>query len=149
MTTNEQEIIRSLENCSLDLNLWTQRTHVAVAYILLREYPFDAALDLLRERIKAFNAHHGIEESEMSGYNETTTVALLTLVNMVMRAYDDVLPVSNADEFCDAHPELMSKHVLRLFYSPARRMHPDAKVRFIEPDLAPLPQIPQDASKSE
>jgi hypothetical protein len=38
------------------------------------------------------------------------------------------------------HPQLMSKHVLRLFYSPAGRMHPEAKATFIEPDLAPLPE---------
>jgi hypothetical protein len=42
------------------------------------------------------------------------------------------------------HPQLMTKHALRLFYSPQRRMHPDAKGRFIEPDLTPLPRLDGD-----
>jgi len=48
---------------------------------------------------------------------------------------------STADEFCDRHPQLLNKHVLRFFYSPNRRLHPEAKFRFVEPDLAPLPRI--------
>jgi hypothetical protein len=35
----------------------------------------------------------------------------------------------------------MTRHVLRLFYSPQRRMDPRAKTEFVEPDLVPLPRI--------
>jgi hypothetical protein len=35
----------------------------------------------------------------------------------------------------------MTKHALRLFYSPNRRTHPLAKTAFVAPDLAPLPKI--------
>ena len=44
-----------------------------------------------------------------------------------------------SQEFCDTHPHLMQTSVLRLFYSPARRMDPKAKEGFVEPDLTPLP----------
>ena len=80
----------------------------------------------------------------MSGYNETTTVAFLHLVEAVRQAYGELYPANTAAEFCDLHPERMNKHVLRFFYSPARRGHPDAKTRFIEPDLAPLPRCPSE-----
>ena len=35
----------------------------------------------------------------------------------------------------------MTRHALRLFYSPQQRMHPRAKTEFVEPDLTPLPRI--------
>ncbi len=76
------------------------------------------------------------------GYNETTTVAFTHLVAAVMNAYGGVFPTVTADEFCDRHPQLMSPHVLRLFYSPARRTDPAAKTHFVPPDLAPLPSAP-------
>ena len=145
MTSQDQQLVDAFERLTLGLDNWNQRTHVAIAYLYLEEHGFDRALELLRQRIKAHNAHNGIEESPTSGYNETTTVALLKIVDTVRLAYADIFPVSSADEFCDAHPELMSKHVLRFFYTPDRRMHPDAKSTFVDPDLAPLPQVPDRA----
>ncbi len=62
----------------------------------------------------------------------------------MMRAYAQTHQVHSADEFYDMHPQLASKHVLRFFYSPERRMHPLAKTQFIEPDLAPLPRLIDD-----
>lgn len=135
----DRQLLQSFEDCSLDFREWTQRSHVAVASIYLGQYGFERALELLRDRIKAYNAHHGVEESELRGYNETTTVAMLTIIHAVMESYAGTLPTAHALEFCDAHPELMSKHILRLFYSPEQRRHPEAKFRFVEPDLAPLP----------
>lgn len=141
MNAEDETLIRTFEELSLGLQEWTQRTHVAIAFLYLREHGFDGALDRLRHRIRAFNARYGIEESPTRGYNETTTVALLTLVETVRQACGAVIPAASAAEFCDAHPQLMSKHILRFFYSPERRMHPDAKARFVEPDLAPLPRF--------
>jgi hypothetical protein len=95
----------------------------------------------LRAGIKAYNAAHSVVESATGGYNETTTRAFLHLIAAVMHAYADTHPVSDSDSFCEMHPQLMSKHVLRFFYSPQRRMLPAAKTEFIDPDLAPLPKI--------
>lgn len=141
MTTEEdRELITSFERLTLPLDRWNQRTHVSIAYIYLREHGFDAALDLMRSGVKAFNRHHDIVDSPTSGYNETTTVAFFRIINALDSAYDSVFPTRSSKEFCDTHPQLMSKHVLRFFYSPGRRMHPDAKTNFVEPDLASLPE---------
>lgn len=64
----------------------------------------------------------------------------MRIIHAVMSEYESVFPTRTADEFCDAHPQLLSKHILRLYYSPDQRMHPDAKTTFVEPDLARLPQ---------
>jgi hypothetical protein len=112
-----------------------------VAYLYLTQHPFDEALRRLRAGIQAYNGFNHVPEGSTSGYNETTTHAFLHLIAATMGAYGRTHPVSDSDGFCDAHPHLMTRHVLRLFYSPQRRMDPAAKTRFVEPDLAPLPRI--------
>jgi hypothetical protein len=112
---------------------------VRVAYCYLRQHPFEEALERVRAGIQKFNAANKVPESATSGYNETTTVAFVRLVDATMRAYGGVMPTGDSQAFCETHPQLLQKHVLRLFYSPQRRMHPDAKARFVEPDLTALP----------
>jgi hypothetical protein len=138
---NDHELLAQFENCTLPFKRWTHTAHVKVAYLYLRDHPFDVALKKIREGIQAYNAANNVPDGELEGYNETTTQAFLRLVDATMTAYGEVLPTPDADTFCETHSQLLSKHVLRLFYSPERRTHPDAKARFVEPDLAPLPRI--------
>ena len=118
MTPTDQKLIEEFEHHSIPLSRWDQRTHVSIAYLYLSEHGFDAALEKIRTGIRAFNAHNDIEDSPTSGYNETTTVALLRLIDTTMKTYGDLFPTTSADQFCDTHPQLMSKHALRFFYSP-------------------------------
>jgi hypothetical protein len=137
--TPDELFLRDFEAQALSREQWTHRAHVKVAYLYLRTSPFDEALEKVRAGIQALNAANGVEDTPVGGYNETTTVAFLRLVAATMRAYGEALPTPTSDAFCDTHPQLMQKQVLRLYYSPERRMHPEARHRFIEPDLAPLP----------
>ena len=141
MSPDDQELLAAFEQGVIPLERWDQRTHVSVAYLYLSAHEYGDALEKMRTGIQAFNARNQIPESPTSGYNETTTVALFKLIDATMRAYGEVFPTSSADEFCETHPQLMSKHILRLFYSPQQRMRPNAKSEFVEPDLAPLPTI--------
>jgi len=136
---SDDDFLSRFEDCSLPFDQWNHRAHVKIAFLYLRDNSFDGAIDKMRASIKAYNAVHNVPEGPMAGYNETTTVAFLHLVDSVMSAYGDIFPTADADTFCDTHPQLMSKHILRLFYSPERRGHPAAKTQFLEPDLAPLP----------
>lgn len=138
---NDGELLRRFQDCSLPYVDWTHRAHVKVAYLYLAIYPFDEALEKLREGIRRYNASNNVTEGPMQGYNETTTHAFLQIVKATMEAYGEIFPTPDSDSFCDTHPHLLEKHILRLFYSPGRRMHPDAKAQFVEPDLAPLPKF--------
>lgn len=138
---NDEELLRQFENCELALDRWTHRTHVKVAFLYLTAHRFDDALARMREGIEAYNSAHHRPDGPTEGYNETITRALMHLIHATMGAYSDVFPTPNVDSFCDTHPQLQSKYVLRLFYSPERRIHPDAKTRWVEPDLAPLPLV--------
>jgi len=138
---DDRELLAQFESLTLPFAQWTHRAHLKVAFLYLREHGFDAALDRLRTGIKSYNGANNVPDTPTSGYNETTTHAFLHLIHATMRAYGDVMPTPTADAFCDAHPQLQHRHALRFFYSPQCRMHPEAKVRFIEPDLSPLPRV--------
>ena len=138
---DDAEFLRQFEACTLPFDQWTHRAHVKVAYLYIRLHGLEDAITRLRAGIRAYNAKNNVPDSSTSGYNETTTCAFSHLIAAMISAYSGTFPVAAADEFCDAHPQLMSRHILRLFYSPGQRMHPDAQQKFIEPDLAPLPRI--------
>lgn len=137
----DADLLRQFEDLSLPYEDWTHRAHVRVAFLYLRDNPFEVALENVRTGIQAYNAKNTVAEGPTEGYNETTTHAFLRLVDTTMQSYGEAFPTKDSNEFCDTHPQLLTRHILRLFYSPARRMHPDAKTRFIEPDLAPLPRM--------
>ena len=138
---DDSEFLAAFESLSLPFAQWTHRAHVKVAFLYLRAHPFDKALARMQKGIKAYNAANKVPEGPSSGYNETTTHAFLHLIAATMASYGQAMPTPTADAFCDSHPQLMTRHVLRFFYSPERRMHPLAKTQFVEPDLAPLPRI--------
>lgn len=137
----DPDLLTQFESLTLPFTEWTHRAHVKVAYLYLKNHPFDEALTRLRTAIQRYNAHNHVPESPTSGYNETTTHAFLHLIAATMRAYAESHPCDSADAFCDTHPQLLTRHALRLFYSPKHRTHPDAKTKFVPPDLAPLPTI--------
>ena len=136
MSTEDAELIRRFEDLTLPFDQWTHRTHVKVAYLYLTQYPFDEALAIVRRRIQAYNAANDVPEGPTSGYHETMTHAWMRLIDVIRREYE---PYASADAFFDDHPQLERRQVLRFFYSRDRFLDPEAKHRFLEPDLAPLP----------
>jgi hypothetical protein len=145
---DDKEFLEQVLSCTLPLKEWTHRAHVKFAFLCLKTASFDDALIKLRNGIQAYNSAHRVEESPTSGYNETTTRAFLHLVASTMYFYGTTFPTPDSDSFCDAHPQLMNRYILRLFYSPEQRMHRDAKASFVEPDLAPLPLLYRNQSSS-
>jgi hypothetical protein len=134
--TEDDTFLAEFEAQRWPLERWHHRDHVKLAYLYLLRYPLAQAGDRLRAGIKAHNAAHRIPEAIDSGYHETMTQAWLRLVHLILSEYG---PAENADAFADAHPELMEKKTLRLFYSRGRFMTMEAKSRFVEPDLTSLP----------
>lgn len=133
----DAEFLIAFEACRWPLGHWHHRDHVKLAYLYLCRYGLDEAAHRIRGGIRAHNAAHAVPESLTSGYHETMTQAWLRLVHAILCEYG---PAETADAFCDAHPELLEKKTLRLFYSRERFVSAEAKATFVEPDLAPLPR---------
>jgi hypothetical protein len=139
---SDDELLVAFDAVELSLEQFSHRAHLRLAWILIEREGFDAALGRLRAGLPRLLEAFGIADSPTQGYHETTTRAFLLLVDVTRRAYQSEMKVNDSEAFCEAHPQLHSSKLLRLFYSPARRMDPRAKSEFLEPDLAPLPQFP-------
>lgn len=112
---------------------WTHRAHVRIAYLHLKQYPFEEALTRLRTSILALNASHGVVETNVRGYSETITVAFLKILAELLEAYPHE---GSSEDFCDQNPQIMTPKVLRLYYSRERLWQDGAKEAFVEPDLS-------------
>jgi len=129
-------LLAAFESCMLPFEAWTHRAHVRMAFLYASQHPLPAALARMRQGIQAYNASRQIPEALDRGYHETMTVAFMRLVHDGLSRNG---PFADSAAFCDRHPQLLDKFVLRKFYSRKRIMTLTAKRQFVEPDLAELP----------
>jgi hypothetical protein len=141
---HDHELLHRFETQAISRAEWTHRLHVRLAYLYLSQHSFEEALARIRTGIQKLNAANQVPEapqafaaSTQTGYNETTTVAWAQLIHTTLVEQG---PAATSDEFVDRHPHLLSRTLLRLFYSRAIWQEQDCKSRFVPPDLAPLPQ---------
>jgi hypothetical protein len=139
---DDDTFLAHFEACTLPFEQWTHRAHVKVAWLYLRAYPLEDAIDRIRAGIKAYNNANDVPDGPGMGYNETVTHAFMHIVHATMQAYGELFPVKTADEFCIAHPHLLHRSLIRIFYSPdGRRDFAAEKTRFVEPDMCDLPRF--------
>lgn len=135
---NDAELLAAFEGCSLPDELWDHRAHVRVASMYSSRFSLQEANDRMRSGIKAYQRARKITDALERGYHETLTLAFMQLVYVAVRQTG---PHASSLEFCEAHPELLDKRILRRFYSKEQITTWQAKAEFVEPDLAPLPEV--------
>jgi hypothetical protein len=135
---SDEELLNAVITCSLPLSEWSHRAHVRIAYLYSLRLDWDAAIEQMRRSIKAYNRATNTPETLDRGYHETITQAFMRLVFAAARQAESC---TSSEEFCDQHPELLNKLVLRQYYSPDRMMSMTAKKEFVTPDLLPLPLV--------
>lgn len=133
---DDRAFLLAFEAAAIPRDQWTHRAHIRMAFLYLRDLPFDEALKRIRSSIQRLNRANQVPETPTSGYHETVTVAWARVVASALRAHG---PTSDFDAFAEAHPHLLSKTLLRLYYSRECMGAPAAKSSFVAPDLAPLP----------
>ncbi len=135
--TQPDAVIRQFIARNLPKALWTHQAHLRVGLWHSLNYSRDRALDLLRERIRAYNEATGVANTDQSGYHETITRFYLRAILAYIRAADMTRP------FEDLVAELITRHSDRdeplRFYSRERLFCSLARREWLEPDLAPLP----------
>jgi hypothetical protein len=148
---SDEEFLRQFESCTYPYVHWTHRAHLRVAYCYVMQFGLEGAIPKVTAGIRAYNKSQGIEDTPTSGYHETMTVAWLYLVAAMLAeygptgaVYPDVPPLlgpgaAPSQEFLEQQVQLREKKLLRMYYSRARFGSPEAKYRFVLPDIAPLP----------
>ena len=81
---NDEEFLEQFESGAWPLEQWHHRQHIKTAYLYLRKYPFETAMQQIRERIKSYNAVHKIPDLPTRGYHETMTQAWMRLVHLTL-----------------------------------------------------------------
>ncbi len=138
---DDAAFLEQFETRTLPFDQWNHRAHVKVAYLYLTRHGVDEATNRIRVGIKAYNAANDVPQGPAVGYNETMTVAFMRIIHATMQAYAGIFPTKTADEFCDTHPHLMHRSLMRLFYSPRGRKVEAEEHGFVEPDMCPLPRF--------
>ena len=137
---DDETFLRRFERYEFSVEEWHHREHVKVAYLFLLRWPSAEALDRMRTGLKALNAVQKVPETLERGYHETLTRGWLRLVYCALCEHGQS---ENADAFLDQHTQLLARRALLFFYSRDRLMSAEAKTRFLDPDLAPLPRSPR------
>lgn len=137
-TMSDDELLAAFEDGSLPHVSWTHRAHVRVAFVYLSRCALPEAIEQMRIGIRRYNAVHGVSDGPKMGYHETTTQAFVRLIHQVMEMRG---PFQNSDAFCECNEELLEKRVLLCYYSRERIMSAQARIGFVEPDLAALDEI--------
>jgi hypothetical protein len=131
-----ERIARALIDRTLPKAEWTHEAHLRAGLWHVREHGAVAALELLRQRISAYNESVGTPNTDTSGYHETITRFYVTVI-------DRFLASADRDEDIDALArELISgygdRRLVLHHYSEGRLFSPVARRSWVEPDLRPI-----------
>jgi hypothetical protein len=134
---SDEELWRAFGASQLPAGDWTHRAHLRVAWMFLRRHPLDEAHLLMRVGIIRLNAAHGLVETPSRGYHDTLTRLWLSLIASLMKAAD----APSSEAFVEAHLGSLGKDAALRHYSRERLASVRARAVFVEPDLAPLPDV--------
>jgi hypothetical protein len=135
---DDGEFLRAFEAATISLADWKHGDHVRMAYLYLRDRPFEEALSCIRGGIQALLSGQGHASTASSGYHETITVAWAHLIAASMKHHPEAADADFAT-FVAANPHLLAKSLLRLYYTKQRVSSAEARAGFVAPDIAPLP----------
>ena len=125
------ELVRRFESCELHPADFRHYQHLTVALWYVRRFADDMASEKMRLGIQKLAAAYG-----KSGYHETITLFWVAMVR------DFAATAGAEEEICDLANRLvasfMNKDLIREYYSDELLASPEAKERWVEPDLKSL-----------
>ncbi|HYE84899.1 MAG TPA: hypothetical protein VEA16_00995 [Vicinamibacterales bacterium] len=131
-----RRIAQALIERTLPKSEWTHHAHLRAGLWHVREHGAAAAVDLLRQRITAYNESVGTANTDTSGYHETITRFYVTVIDRFLATADrsadlDDLAAALIARYGDRRLPLQHYSEGRLFSVVARRS-------WVEPDLRPI-----------
>ncbi|HET7107607.1 MAG TPA: hypothetical protein VFI38_12420 [Candidatus Acidoferrum sp.] len=128
---SDDAVLEAFETCQLDPSKFHHDDHIRLAWLCVRRYGANEAEAKLLYGLRRFAQRAGVPEKFM----HTTTVAWARLV---AAAQNGSAGTANFSEWIQSRPELLDRRLLAKYYSPGRLETPEARVGWVEPDLAPL-----------
>lgn len=131
-----ERIAHGLIDRTLPKPEWTHEAHLRAGLWHVLHHGPAAALDLLRQRISAYNVSVGTLNTDTSGYHETITRFYVVVIDRFLATQDrDAHLDELADRLIAAHGDrrLPLRH-----YSEQRLFSVVARHSWVEPDLRPI-----------
>jgi hypothetical protein len=127
----DDEFLSAFLDCRLSGASFDHGGHLRIAWLLLKRYPRDQAIELICNGIARLATHLGAPEK----YNRTLSEAIVRL--MAGPATD----AESWDSFLVTNPMLVAnvRGLLAQYYSNERLFSAEARSRFLTPDRQPLP----------
>jgi hypothetical protein len=128
-----EAFVREFEACTLPKPRWTHQAHLLVGLWYLSKHTAAEALDIVRQRIRAYNVAVGTANTDNSGYHETLTRLYLNAIAAHMERHSgESLPQILAPLL--KTPLARSDWPLK-FYSRKCLFSVQARREWVEPDL--------------
>lgn len=133
LSPDDRAFVAAFEAGALEPQRFDHRAHLRLAYAYLVDADAEGATARMRAALLAFLRAHGIPPAK---YHATLTGSWILAVRHFMGRTPDAV---SADAFLDANPRLLDRGIMRTHYSAERLESAEARVRFVEPDLAAIP----------
>ena len=129
-------LVREFEACTLPRAEWTHHAHLTVGLWYLLRHDEAEAARRVRDGIKRYNKAWGVETTPTGGYHETITLFYVRVIReFLARAGRDCTLAALANLLVS---ECGDRSLPLAYYTRERLMSPEARARWVEPDLRPL-----------
>lgn len=138
----EDRVFRTeFESCQFPPARFNHRAHIRLAYVYLAEHDTDTAHRLMQQALLGFLRFHGVD---LSKYHETMTRAWIMAVRHFMESSPDS---ESSDVFIETNPRMLDAKIMMTHYSAEVLFSEEARARFVEPDLSPIPMYGGEAGQ--
>jgi hypothetical protein len=129
---NDDVFEQQFKDCSLNPALFNHEAHLRLAWIHIKKYGVDNAIENICEQLIEFTNSVGASNK----YNKTLTIAAVKAVNHFINKTD----IDNFQNFIQAFPRLTFnfKELMAFHYQIDIFILETAKKEYIEPDLLPF-----------
>lgn len=131
-----EQVVKDFETCVLPLENFTHRAHLTVASAYIARHEKEAATNLMRRRIQDYLCAKKIVTTKEGGYHETLTLFYMNLLHSHSERAEaglSILELVNKLVHECGDKDLPLRH-----YTKEYLMSPEARLRWLEPDLKPL-----------
>jgi len=135
-TATVHATVEQFLGCTLPKLQWTHDAHLRVGLWHVLKHGEQQGMDLLRERIRAYNESVGTANTETSGYHESITRFYVALIGKFLANADRDLHI---DELAGLLLERYGDRELPLkYYSRELLFSSKARLNWVEPDLSSI-----------
>src|SRR5262245_6556808 len=134
LSSSDRRFVSDFEACRVPPDAFGHREHICLAYCYLAEHDQDTALTMMRNALQGFIRHNNVP---ISKYHETLTKAWILAVRHFMAKSPDC---ESSDAFIDMNPRMLDSKIMLTHYSAEVLFSPDARARFVEPNLDLIPR---------